>query len=129
MDGEDRAGSGARRRGPGELESSVLAALWAAGGPLTAAQVKLRLSADLAYTTVLTILTRLYDKDVLSRQRSGRGYAYAPVRDEATHTADRMHTLLEHGSNRAAVLYRFVSELSVEDERLLQRLLGEHGES
>jgi predicted transcriptional regulator len=128
MDQQDRGAPGVRRRAPGKLESDVLAALWAANGPSTAAQVKERLPGDLAYTTVLTILSRLFDKGTLARHRVGRGFAYSPVRDEAAHTAERMRSLLEHGSDRAAVLSRFVSELSAEDERLLQRLLGEHEE-
>ncbi|MGW1162234.1 BlaI/MecI/CopY family transcriptional regulator [Streptomyces sp. NPDC002519] len=120
----DEAGGASGRRARGELESGVLAALWAADGPLTARQVRGRLPGDLAYTTVLTILTRLHDKGLLVRHREGRGYAYEPTRDEASHTAERMHTLLEHGSDREAVLTRFVSELSQEDEQLLQRLLS-----
>ncbi len=83
---------------------------------------------DLAYTTVLTILSRLVDKGLVTRRKEGRGYAFAPARDEAAHTAGRMRSLLEHGSDREAVLARFVDELSAEDERLLQRLLGGHGE-
>ncbi|MGW6358568.1 BlaI/MecI/CopY family transcriptional regulator [Streptomyces sp. NPDC055092] len=113
------------RRARGELESGVLAALWAADQPLTARQVLERLPGDLAYTTVLTILSRLHDKGMLVRHPAGRGYAYAPVRDEASETAVRMHSLLERGSDREAVLTRFVSELSQEDEQLLHRLLGE----
>lgn len=114
------------RRAPGELESGVLAALWAADGPLTAAQVGARLPGeDLAYTTVLTILSRLYDKGMVTRARAGRGYAYEPARDEAAHTAERMRHLLDGGSDRAAVLSRFVSELSDEDERLLHQLLDD----
>lgn len=104
----------------------MLAALYGADEPMTARQVRDRLPGDLAYTTVLTILSRLYDKGMLVRHRAGRGYAYAPARDEATHTAERMRTLLEHGSDREAVLTRFVSELSQEDEQLLQRLLSDH---
>ncbi|GAA1233548.1 MULTISPECIES: BlaI/MecI/CopY family transcriptional regulator [Streptomyces] len=113
------------RRARGELESGVLAALWAVDRPLTARQVLERLPGDLAYTTVLTILSRLHDKGMLVRHPAGRGYAYAPVRDEASETAVRMHSLLERGSDREAVLTRFVSELSQEDEQLLHRLLGE----
>ncbi|CAM5278603.1 hypothetical protein SXANM310S_03069 [Streptomyces xanthochromogenes] len=120
--GEEAAGSGRRARGA--LESDVLAALWAADGPLTARQVLERLPGELAYTTVLTILSRLYDKAVLVRHREGRGYAYAPVRDEASHTARRMRSVLEEGSDREAVLARFVSELSAQDEELLQQLLS-----
>ncbi|MCQ4082433.1 BlaI/MecI/CopY family transcriptional regulator [Streptomyces sp. RB6PN25] len=124
--GEDHATRRKGRRAAGQLEAGVLAALWAADRPLTAAQVKDQLPGHLAYTTVLTILSRLYDKRMLTRHRAGRGYAYTPVDDEATHTADQMRSLLEHGPDRAAVLSRFVSELSAQDERLLHQLLAEH---
>ncbi|WP_329352580.1 BlaI/MecI/CopY family transcriptional regulator [Streptomyces sp. NBC_01261] len=120
----DEPGATSGRRARGELESGVLAALYGADEPQTARQVKDRLPGDLAYTTVLTILSRLYDKGMLVRKRAGRGYAYAPARDEATHTAERMRSLLEHGTDREAVLTRFVSELSAQDEQLLQRLLS-----
>jgi len=122
----DEPGATSGRRARGELESGVLAALYEATEPLTARQVRDGLPGDLAYTTVLTILSRLYDKGMLVRRRAGRGYAYAPARDEATHTAERMRSLLEHGADREAVLARFVSELSEEDEQLLQRLLSGH---
>ncbi|MET8612559.1 BlaI/MecI/CopY family transcriptional regulator [Streptomyces misionensis] len=120
----DAAGETPGRRARGELESGVLAVLWAADRPLTARQVRDGLPGDLAYTTVLTILSRLYDKGMLVRRPEGRGYAYAPARDEASDTAARMRTLLDRGSDREAVLARFVSELSAADEQLLQRLLG-----
>jgi len=120
----DEPGVTSGRRARGELESGVLAALYGADEPQTARQVRERLPGDLAYTTVLTILSRLHDKGMLVRHRAGRGYAYAPARDEATHTAERMRSLLEHGTDREAVLIRFVSELSEQDEQLLQRLLA-----
>ena len=103
-----------------------MAVLWAADEPLTAAQVGGRLPGELAYTTVVTILSRLFEKDRLVRQRAGRGYAYAPVRDEASDTAGRMMSLLDHGRDRRAVLARFVSELSDEDEQMIQDLLSGH---
>ncbi|SCF92059.1 Predicted transcriptional regulator [Streptomyces sp. DconLS] len=122
--GDEEAHEASGRRARGELESDVLAALWAADGPLTARDVRGRLKGDLAYTTVLTILSRLYDKGMLARHREGRGHAYEPVRDEASHTAQRMHSLLKGGSDREAALARFVSELSEQDERLLHQLLS-----
>ncbi|MEU9451126.1 BlaI/MecI/CopY family transcriptional regulator [Streptomyces sp. NPDC048277] len=122
--GETRGAAGRRARG--ELESDVLATLWAAGGPLTARQVREGLPGYLAYTTVLTTLTRLHEKGMLVRHREGRGYAYGPARDEASHTARRMHSLLEGGADREAVLARFVSELSAQDEHLLHQLLSAH---
>ncbi|MCI3271237.1 BlaI/MecI/CopY family transcriptional regulator [Streptomyces cylindrosporus] len=125
----DESGDGrADRRPAGELEAGVLAALWAADGPLTPGAVQLELGGGLARTTVTTILTRLHAKGVVSRARSGRGYAYAPVQDSHGLTARRMHAELDKDEDRRTVLARFVSDLSPEDEELLRALLeGEPG--
>jgi predicted transcriptional regulator len=121
-----RPGSAAgSRRGAGELEAAALAVLQAAGTALTPGQVRDRLGGRLAYTTVVTILSRLHAKGVLSRVRSGRAYAYAPVADEPGLAARRMRGVLEAEDDREAVLARFVSGLSPADERLLRRMLGE----
>ncbi|MFI6470030.1 BlaI/MecI/CopY family transcriptional regulator [Streptomyces sp. NPDC050516] len=123
----DGAGT-AGRRAPGELENEVLAALWAAGEPAAAGTVREQVAGDPAYTTVLTILSRLYEKGLVTRERAGRGYLYSPVRDEAGHAAAGMRALLEKGGDRAAVLARFVSELGTEDEEILEQLLRGHKE-
>lgn len=111
------------RRSAGELEAEVLAALWAAGRPLAPAEVHAELGPELAYSTVTTILHRLYKKGVVTRHPSGRGNAYRPAQDEATHTAEAMHALLRQGSDHAAVLARFLTGLSPDDERVLHQLL------
>ncbi|NED83071.1 BlaI/MecI/CopY family transcriptional regulator [Streptomyces sp. SID11233] len=116
------------RRPSGELESTILAALWAAGAPLTAGQVQGAIGAELARTTVTTILSRLHEKGTVARTRSGRGFAYTPTEDAAGLTARRMHSELRKDEDRGTVLARFVSQLSDEDERLLRELLdGEAG--
>src|SRR4051794_41404934 len=73
--------AGGRRRGA--LEQEVLACLGAAGRPLTVAEVQADLGGKLAYTTVLTALSRLHAKGALTRQPAGRGYAYAVPADPA----------------------------------------------
>ncbi|MDF3298901.1 BlaI/MecI/CopY family transcriptional regulator [Streptomyces tropicalis] len=114
-----------RRRARGELEGEVLAALWTVGGPVSAAVVQEKV-AGAAYTTVLTILTRLCDKGLVTRRREGRSHVYAAVDDQAGLAAAGMHSLLDEGGDRAAVLARFVSDLSAEDEQMLEQLL--HGD-
>ncbi len=124
-------GPGTRRPGrrpAGELEAEVLTVLWEAGRPLAPAGVRARLGPDLAYTTVTTILHRLHHKGLVTRLQHGRGYAYAPAQDEAAHTARAMLTVLRRGHDRAAVLARFLTELSPGDERLLQQLIRDTGE-
>ncbi|MEU3403000.1 BlaI/MecI/CopY family transcriptional regulator [Streptomyces sp. NPDC006670] len=119
----------AERRPAGELEAGVLAALWAADGPLTPAQVQEILGGTLARTTVTTILSRLYEKGTVDRKRSGRGFAYVPTEDASGLTARRMHAELAKDEDRGAVLSRFVSQLSGEDERLLRALLDGEGDA
>ncbi|MCF3184302.1 BlaI/MecI/CopY family transcriptional regulator [Streptomyces polychromogenes] len=119
----------AERRPAGELEAGVLAALWAADGPLTPAQVQQALGGSLARTTVTTILSRLHEKGTVVRKRSGRGFAYVPTEDASGLTARRMHAELAKDEDRGAVLSRFVSQLSDEDERLLRALLDGEGDA
>lgn len=111
------------RRARGSLESEVLAALWAADGPLTAGDVADVLGDDLAYTTVQTILVRLYGKGAVRRELIGRAHSYTPVLDDAGLVADRMRAMLDKGGDRAAVLSRFLRELTPEDEATLARLV------
>jgi predicted transcriptional regulator len=112
----------------GALEREVLACLAAADRPLSAGDVLADLGGGLAYTTVMTTLTRLQAKGVLTRKLSGRAYVYAvagdPAQVEASLAAHRMRRVLDAGGDRAGVLARFVADLSPEDEQLLTELLA-----
>jgi predicted transcriptional regulator len=111
------------RRAAGALEAEIMAVLQRAGRPLNAADVQELLDSDLAYTTVVTILSRMYDKGVLTRVKDGRAFRYAPVSDEAGLVARRMYHAMATEPDREAVLARFVDGLSEQDERLLRELL------
>ena len=119
--GEDASG----RRAAGELEAAVLGVLQAAGSSLSPGEVRDQLGGGLAYTTVVTILSRLHGKGVLNRRKAGRAFLYAPVADEPGLAARRMTQMLDAEPDREAVLARFVSGLSGQDEELLRRMLGE----
>jgi predicted transcriptional regulator len=123
--GHPSGDAAAGRRAAGELEGAVLAVLQAAGSPLSPGQVRDRLGGDLAYTTVVTILSRLHAKSVLERRKAGRAFVYQPVADEPGLAARRMARVLDAEPDREAVLARFVSGLSNADEELLRRMLGE----
>lgn len=119
----------ARGRPRGGLEQEVLACLAAAGQALTPGQVQAELGGDLAYTTVMTTLSRLHTKGVLQRESAGRGFAYRlpiPLGEvPASVSAARMRRILEAGDDRASILARFVSDLDSDDEQMLLRLLAD----
>jgi predicted transcriptional regulator len=125
---DEAEGSGATvagRRAAGELEAAVLAVLLDARSALSPADVRERVGGSLAYTTVVTILSRLHAKGVLERHKAGRAFLYAPVADQPGLAARRMARVLDGEADREAVLARFVSVLSDSDEDLLRRMLGE----
>jgi Predicted transcriptional regulator len=111
----------------GALEREVIACVAAAEHPLTPAEVLAELDGGLAYTTVMTTLSRLHAKGALVREVDGRAYRYALAASvdtlESSLTARQMRRLLEAGTDRAGVLARFVADLQPEDERLLVELL------
>src|SRR4051794_34765126 len=103
---KESSDSTAARRPPGMLEDEVLAVLWTSGRSMTPAQVQAPLGDKLAYTTVMSTLTRMYRKGLVAREPARKGYAYAPTVDEASHTAQAMTDLLSRRRDRAGVLAR-----------------------
>jgi predicted transcriptional regulator len=106
----------------GSLEAEVMSALWRVAGPLSVRETVERLntgrSAPLAYTTVMTVMTRLADKGILSRSPGpGRGFVYTPVMADPAEIAVR-GVLAEFGE---AALARFVDQVEM-DPRLRTRL-------
>jgi len=66
--------------GFGPLEAEVMDAVWAAETPVSVREVLGRLNErraePLAYTTVMTVMSRLAEKGALARRHAGRGYLY-----------------------------------------------------
>jgi predicted transcriptional regulator len=117
-------GGEAERRGRGDLRQQVLSLLLASDTPLKPGQVRDAIGADLAYTTVMTVLNRLAEQGLVARRRAGRAFAYTAVVDQAEVTARQMQRLLEAGDDRVAVLRQFLGVLSDEDEQALIDLVG-----
>ncbi len=102
-----------------------MGALWAGGEPMTATEVQGVIGAGLAYNTVQTILIRLHEKDLVRRERVGRGHIYWPVEDAATATASRMREMLGDRADRREVLLQFAASLDASDADALRDLLAQ----
>jgi len=109
----------------GELESAVMDVLWDAQGPMIPGEVHEQLSTGrpLAYTTVMTILVRLWQKGRLEREVQGRAYAYRPIQTREEHAAFRMAELLVATNDRSLALSYFVAGLRPRERARLRRLL------
>ncbi|WP_280922564.1 BlaI/MecI/CopY family transcriptional regulator [Streptomyces iakyrus] len=105
----------------GALEGEVMRVCWNAEHPVTVREVLDGLNKGraqpLAYTTVMTVMSRLAEKDVLNRTAQGRSYAYSPaVPDEAALAVREV--LRTHGD---AAITHFAAE-AVHDPGLRDRL-------
>ncbi len=116
------------RRALGGLEDQVMTYLWAVDAAATPAEVHQAVAPELAYTTIMTVLTRMWKKELLQRERRGRAYAYRSAKPEADHRAGLMQTAFQHAGDRSAVLSSFVDALDPDEAELLRQLLGEVGE-
>lgn len=110
----------------GELQLAVMEVVWK-GQPVSVSDVLTELSQqkrDLAYTTVMTIMSRLADKGWLISEKQGRAFFYhaAHSREEAEAAAvgEVVRALLEDFGQIAVA--QFVKELDEIDLERLARL-------
>jgi predicted transcriptional regulator len=113
----------------GPLEGEVMDAIWRAGGPVAVREVvddlNRRRSEPLAYTTVMTVMSRLAEKKALRRRKAGRGYAYEANAPDVAGIAVK-DVLRTYGD---AAVAHFVDEARSDPAvlRRLRRLLDESG--
>ncbi len=111
----------------GDRELDVMGVLWDLGSG-TVAEVRDRLPADLAYTTVLTILRNLEAKELVSHTAEGKAHRYHPkiARRAARRSAlTRIVDKLFHGSPEQLIAQLVEDEsLSADDMRRLRKLLA-----
>jgi len=113
---------------PTELELEILKVLWRIGpAPVRTVREELSAVRDLAYTSVMTIMTIMTKKGYLSRRKRGTGYVYrAKVSEDST-----KHAMLSDLVDRAfegsatALMLNFLDKETVKLEELeqLRRLI------
>ncbi len=109
----------------GPLESKVLDVLWANDRAVSVRQVWAAFP-DLAYTTLMTTLDRLYRKGVVLRHPHGRAFVYEPrcSREQmlSERASNQFADLLAATDGRSAILSTLVSCVGRQDTALLDEL-------
>ena len=101
------------------LELEIMQVLWQAG-PCTVAEVQPKLQAELAYTTVQTMLNVLLRKKKVKRVQEGRAYRYRPAvsRERASGSALRDLVTRMFGGSSEALLMAMVDTRQISAEEL-----------
>jgi len=110
----------------GSLERQVLDEIWRRG-EVSVRDIYRVFDEQIAYTTLMTTLDRLFKKKLLDRRKDGRAFLYAPAISEADLQQgireDVIEGLLGHGADAVGpVLACIVDTVSERDRELLDEL-------
>lgn len=86
----------------GDLQTQLMAVLWRTGEG-TVEQVRSGLPSRYrgAYTTVQTVLNRLTERGLLTREKQGKGFVYRPCLSESDYIARSIERTLAGASSQA----------------------------
>jgi predicted transcriptional regulator len=108
----------------GDLQIQVMGVLWRLGeGTVEQVRSALPRRYQGAYTTVQTVLNRLAERGLLSREKAGRGFVYRPDVSEADYVSRTIERALSGASAdaRQAALAQLVGGLDKDELSELQR--------
>lgn len=114
----------------GPLETAVMERLWKRRQATVREVVDdLTRSRSLAYTTVMTIMTRLHGKGLLARDRDGKTYVYRPAYTRDEHRAKLSRDLVrglvaEFGDVALAQFTAELDPLDASHRATLRRIAG-----
>ena len=115
-----------------ELEQQVMDIVWQFKGCSVRDVVKkLRSTRKLAYTTVATILQRLYDKGMVERKEGKQGYTYYSKLSKQSYSKKLAKSFLSnffksYGDSAIASFAETIEELPQEKRTYFLGLLKEH---
>lgn len=109
----------------GDLEADIMEIVWhEKKATVRDVYEQLRLEREIAYTTVMTVMGRLAEKKLLSKEASGSAYVYSATSTQEEFSkqivSEVLDGLLEEFAEPA--LSHLVDRLSAEDEGSISRL-------
>lgn len=110
----------------GDLEADIMELCWL-DSPCSVREVheKLAESRQIAYTTVMTVMSRLAEKGLLERQQEGRAYMYIPTCSREQFCSETIGTVVQGllGGFGEPVLSQFVDTVGAQDTAKLDELI------
>lgn len=107
----------------GELERAVMDVLWSQGESSWSVRDVSASFPDHAYTTIMTVLSRLRDKGFVSEEKVGRANMYRPMASREQYVAALMADALAIADNHSVALAHFAATIDEGDRAILARVI------
>lgn len=108
----------------GSLEAKIMQVAWEHPDRFMSVREMVELLDEgLAYTTVMTVMNRLFEKGLLRRRREGRAWCYRPTGSNESYIAAAMSEALNAADDRTAALLHFLADLDPDEAAAVRRLL------
>lgn len=110
----------------GDLEADIMEVCWCTS-PISVRDVHQQLAKkrEIAYTTVMTVMTRLSEKGLLVRVQQGRAFLYSPTQNRDEFCSEAIQTVMQGllGGFGEPVLSQFVDTVGAQDTAQLDELV------
>lgn len=114
------------RQALGDLEADIMEQCWK-NSPTSVRDVHQTLAKNrsIAYTTVMTVMSRLAEKGLLRREQHGRAYLYVPACSREEFCSETISTVMQGllGEFGEPVLTHFVDTVGSQDAGKLDELM------
>ncbi len=105
----------------GELESEIMEIIWRSPhSSVRTVLTKLEKKRKVAYNTIMTVMTRLYDKGILARESDASGvYWYRPIQDKEHFLASASKKIIHRLVNEfgAIAIAQFIDVIESSDSK------------
>jgi len=113
----------------GPLEKKVMQAIWEKKcSSVRSVLEEISKEKKVAYTTIMTVMTRLVDKSILERTKEGKSYCYQPKETKQNFVSELVHQTMNNFINKFGeeAVVAFMDETDklsqVDKDKLLNQL-------
>lgn len=116
----------------GELETQIMEVVWQAQNPVSVSDVLKVISKKrtIAYTTIMTVMSRLTEKGLLKQKNNGKAYTYLPTYSKDTFLSRISRQFIKNfvasfGDTAIAHFAEELDKIPTDKKKKLLAMLGE----
>lgn len=104
----------------GNLEQEVMSVIWKSDKPLSVRTVLEQLEGEYAYTTVMTVMSRMEKKGLLNRIAEGKSFVYTSTQNKADYANEHLDSIYKSlvDTYGELAISQFVDSIKKDDKNI-----------